>query len=144
MKLIPLITAILVTGFLYFLVFEREELLAFAQTGTPEAAKETDATPKATDEEDTSAIRVFAVKSQARMVDSAVILRGQTEAARSVEVRAQTSGQVISEPLRKGNYVNAGQLLCQIDFGTTPNIAPPSSLKRPATIGNRFMLISYG
>jgi multidrug efflux system membrane fusion protein len=118
MKLIPLITAILVTGFLYFLVFEREELLAFAQTGTPEAAKETDATPEATDEENTAAIRVFAVKSQARMVDSAVILRGQTEAARSVEVRARTSGQVISEPLRKGNYVNAGQLLCQIDFGT--------------------------
>ncbi len=118
MKLIPLITAILVTGFLYFLVFEREELMAFAQSTTSDTAQDGDADVAQDGDQDETAIRVFAVKSQARMIDSAVILRGQTEAARSVEVRAQTSGQVTSEPLRKGNYVTADQLLCQIDVGT--------------------------
>ncbi|WP_375266083.1 efflux RND transporter periplasmic adaptor subunit [Planktotalea sp.] len=118
MKLIPLITAILVTGFLYFLVFEREELMAFAQSTTSDTDQDGDASVAQDDDQDETAIRVFAVKSQARMIDSAVILRGQTEAARSVEVRAQTSGQVTSEPLRKGNYVTADQLLCQIDVGT--------------------------
>ena len=118
MKLIPLITAILVTGFLYFLVFEREELMAFAQSTTSDMAQDGDANVAQDGDQDETAIRVFAVKSQARMIDSAVILRGQTEAARSVEVRAQTSGQVTSEPLRKGNYVTADQLLCQIDVGT--------------------------
>lgn len=118
MKLIPLITAILVTGFLYFLVFEREELMAFAQSTVSDTAQDGDTSAAEDGDEDETAIRVFAVKSQARMIDSAVILRGQTEAARSVEVRAQTSGQVTSEPLRKGNYVTADQLLCQIDVGT--------------------------
>ena len=117
MKLIPLITAILVTGFLYFLVFEREELIAFAQTSGTEAA---DDAPETSEEAAGLAkiIRVFALKSEARQIDSAVIMRGETEAARSVEVRAQTSGQVVSEPLRKGSYVTADQMLCQIDVGT--------------------------
>ncbi len=48
MKLIPLITAILVTGFLYFLVFEREELIAFAQTSGTETA---DDAPETSEEE---------------------------------------------------------------------------------------------
>ncbi len=117
MKLIPLVTAILVTAFLYFLVFEREELLAFAQSTPTQDADET-TTQEAETQESADAIRVFAVKSQARQIDSAVIMRGQTEAARSVEVRAQTSGQVVSEPLRKGTYVTEDQLLCQIDVGT--------------------------
>ena len=109
MKLIPLITAILVTGFLYFLVFEREELIAFAQTSGTEAA---DDAPETSEEAAGLAkiIRVFALKSEARQIDSAVIMRGETEAARSVEVRAQTSGQVVSEPLRKGSYINYNHL----------------------------------
>lgn len=117
MKLIPLITALLVTAFLYFLVFERDELLAFAQTNTADTDV-AEQEPAETAAEPPKTIRVFAMKSIARQIDSAVILRGQTEAARSVEVRAQTSGQIVSDPLRKGNYVNAGQLLCEIDVGT--------------------------
>ena len=105
------------TGFLYFLVFEREELIAFAQTSGTEAA---DDAPETSEEAAGLAkiIRVFALKSEARQIDSAVIMRGETEAARSVEVRAQTSGRVVSEPLRKGSYVTAEQMLCQIDVGT--------------------------
>ena len=60
----------------------------------------------------------MAIDSVAREVDSAVVTRGRTEAARQVIVRAETSGQVISEPLRKGAFVEAGQMLCEIDPGT--------------------------
>jgi len=118
MKLIPLITAILVTGFLYFLVFEREQLLVFAQGDAPQTSETADGDAQTDDAEQANVIRVIAIKSEARQIDSAVILRGQTEATRSVQVRAQTSGQVVSEPLRKGTFVNADQLLCQIDVGT--------------------------
>jgi multidrug efflux system membrane fusion protein len=51
-------------------------------------------------------------------LDSAVILRGETQAAREVHVTAQTGGQVISDPLRKGTYVKQDQMLCQLDPGT--------------------------
>lgn len=114
MRLIPLITAIVVTAFLYALVFEREALLAFAQASETEQ----DAAEPEAKAEEASVIRVMAMKSAAREIDSAVILRGETEAARMVEVRAETSGQVISEPLRKGSFVKTGELLCQIDMGT--------------------------
>ena len=33
-----------------------------------------------------------------------------------------------------------GLVFFQMDFGTTPNIAPPSNLKFPASIGYNFIL----
>ncbi|MEX0368074.1 MAG: efflux RND transporter periplasmic adaptor subunit, partial [Ruegeria sp.] len=54
----------------------------------------------------------------AREIDSAVVLRGQTKAVRQVEVRAETTSTVISEPKRKGVFVEAGDLLCELDAGT--------------------------
>ncbi|MFP4274341.1 MAG: efflux RND transporter periplasmic adaptor subunit [Paracoccaceae bacterium] len=62
-------------------------------------------------------IAVVARRSAAREIDSAVILRGETQAARQVEMRAETSGQVISEPLRKGAFVQEGDTLCRLDPG---------------------------
>lgn len=125
MKLISIVTAILVTAFLYLMVFERSALLAFARGDAPaQSASEVEVPAEAPSETsmeeplENGVVRVIAVKSTARQIDSAVILRGQTEAMRSVEVRAQTSGQVISEPLRKGSYVTQDQLLCQLDPGT--------------------------
>jgi multidrug efflux system membrane fusion protein len=114
MRLLPLITAILVSGFLYIVVFERDTLVAFAQGGVTA----TDETAEADAENTKFAVGVVAVHSEATVIDSAVILRGETQAARQVDVRAETTGQVISEPLRKGSYVEAGQVLCQIDPGT--------------------------
>ncbi|MEN8892970.1 MAG: efflux RND transporter periplasmic adaptor subunit [Planktotalea arctica] len=125
MKLISIVTAILVTAFLYLMVFERSALLTFARGDAPaQSASEVEVPSEAPSETsleeplENGVVRVIAVKSIARQIDSAVILRGQTEAMRSVEVRAQTSGQVISEPLRKGSYVTQDQLLCQLDPGT--------------------------
>ncbi len=63
-------------------------------------------------------VKVVVERSTAQNVDSAVVLRGQTSAARQVEVRAETSAVVINEPLRKGARIEAGQDMCVLDPGT--------------------------
>ena len=113
MKLVPILIAILVSVALYFVVFERERLMEFAgRDAMADQPVSTAATAVA------DGVRVVAMQSTARTVESAVILRGRTEAARQVTVATETSGQVISEPLRKGNFVNAGDELCKLDPGT--------------------------
>ncbi|WP_137702061.1 efflux RND transporter periplasmic adaptor subunit [Marimonas lutisalis] len=119
MRLFPLLTAVLVTAFLYLLIIERDTLFAFArgeETATATTAVEPAA--PATPETATGTVGVVAIHSTAQVIDSAVILRGQTEAARQVDVRAETSGLVISDPLRKGAYVDQGDVLCRLDSGT--------------------------
>lgn len=112
MRVMPLLTAIVVAFVLYMVVLERDALLAFAQATTVE---DTGGDEDAAEER---LVRVMAVKTVAEQVQSAVVLRGHTQAARQVEVRAETSGQIISEPLRKGAFVEAGDLLCELDAGT--------------------------
>jgi multidrug efflux system membrane fusion protein len=107
----PLFTAIVVSIALYALVFERESLLAFAQV-EPSVEEIID------DAATLNPISVVAMTSHAVTVDSAVIMRGRTEAARQVTVASEISGLVISEPIRKGAFVDAGDLLCQLDPGT--------------------------
>ena len=111
MRLTPILTAIIVLLALYAFVFERDRLLALAQVSPQDdtAADVAEARP---------VVQVVALRSEPQLVDNAVILRGRTEAARQVEVRAETSGQVISEPLRKGAFVEAGQEMCRLDPGT--------------------------
>lgn len=120
MKLIPIITALLVLAGLYMVVFERDVLLGVAQPTAPqEAVMDTaDATAPESVVADATAVSVIAMHSVAQTIDSAVILRGRTEAARKVTVAAETSGLVISEPLRAGTSVNAGDVLCRLDPGT--------------------------
>ncbi|HGG65388.1 MAG TPA: efflux RND transporter periplasmic adaptor subunit [Rhodobacteraceae bacterium] len=120
MKPLHLLIAILVSGFLYLLVFERESLLNFAKgnAGVVREENEPQEPVKTPDTETAPLVSVVAIHSTARTVDSAVMLRGRTEAARQVTVMAETSGKVVSEPLRKGAYIEAGQTLCQLDPGT--------------------------
>lgn len=115
MRPIPVLTAILVTVFLYFLVIERDTLLSFAGSGTADAAEPVTPSPET---RTADGVGVIALHSTAMTIDSAVVLRGQTQASRQVTVEAETSGQVISEPLRKGSFVITGQVLCRIDPGT--------------------------
>ena len=123
MRPIPILTAILVMIGLYAIVFERDALLAFAR-GTAqgeETAAAGDAALTAPAQAGDSAGKVIGVvvlKSRAQNIDNAVLLRGQTRAARQVEVRAETSATVISEPLRKGAFVTKGDVLCELDPGT--------------------------
>ena len=120
MRLIPIITALLVSAALYLLVFERDrlfELAASGQTTEDEAAPV--AAPAAPQMPVTDgAVAVVAMHSTAQTIDSAVILRGRTEAARQVTVSSETSGLVVSEPLRKGATVAAGDVMCRLDPGT--------------------------
>ncbi|MBR9842911.1 MAG: efflux RND transporter periplasmic adaptor subunit, partial [Rhodobacteraceae bacterium] len=119
MRPIPILTAILVTLFLYYVVVERDTLLALAAAG-PDAQTEVSEAPETDvkDESSTKPLRVVALKSKAQTIASAVVLRGQTEADRQVDVRAETSAQVISEPLDRGSMVEAGEVLCRLDPGT--------------------------
>ncbi|QGX98770.1 efflux RND transporter periplasmic adaptor subunit [Roseovarius faecimaris] len=116
MRLFPILAAILVSALIYVFLFERDRLFPadaptgaeMAETGTVEAEAAPGQTP----------VGVVVLKSSARTVDSAVILRGQTEAIRHVDLRAETAGQVISEPLRKGTFVEQGDVMCRLDPGT--------------------------
>ncbi len=127
MRPISLITALLVSAALYMLVMERDTLRAFAigsseteavETAAATPAKEAVENPQAEGTAASGPMRVVALPSTAREVDSAVVLRGETQAARSVEVKAETSGRVVSAPLRAGTSVAEGDALCQIDRGT--------------------------
>ncbi len=128
MRLIPVITAILVSAFLFLIVVERDRLLAFAYGSEPEASSETSpdaaasegaaATADAATENAESVMQVVAIHSHAREIDSAVILRGETEADRQVDLSSETSGLTITEPLPRGTHVKMGQELCRLDTGT--------------------------
>lgn len=115
MKTTPLLLALLVAFSLYMIVFERDTLAAYAQSDEPEVVE---ASVEETAEEPARVVRVVVMNSMAETVDSAVILRGRTEAAREVAVASETSGQVVSEPLRKGALVEAGDIMCELDPGT--------------------------
>lgn len=120
MRLFSILTAIVVVTLLYFVVLERETLLRFAGVAPAEAATGEESAEEISDSADAGAdgVSVVALRSVAQSVDNAVQLRGRTEAARQVQLRAETSGQVINEPLRRGASVAAGDLLCRLDPGT--------------------------
>ena len=122
MRLFSILTAIVVVVALYFVVLERDALLEFAGAGSATAvAEETEAAAKtdtAPEDSVSTLVSVVALKSEARTVDGAVVLRGRTEAARQVELRAETSGQIVSDPARRGTLVAEGDLLCVLDPGT--------------------------
>ena len=120
MRLIPILTALVVVVASFLMVFKRDAVLEFARGEAPATAAEDTAAAvdEAAAEEVNPAVSVVALRSHATEIDSAVVLRGRTEASRQVELRAETSGQVVSEPRRKGAFVETGEVLCQLDPGT--------------------------
>jgi multidrug efflux system membrane fusion protein len=62
-------------------------------------------------------VPVLVLDSRAQETSATLTLRGRTQARREVEVAAETTGRVISEPLRHGAVVQAGQVLCRLDPG---------------------------
>ena len=119
MRLFPIVTAIVVVGVLFLLVFQRDALVSFS--GAEPDVVEEDVIEAVADRDQSptrAAVSVVAIRSAASTIDGAVILRGRTEAARQVDMRAETSGQVISTPLRAGATVDEGDLLCRLDPGT--------------------------
>ncbi|PQO23357.1 efflux RND transporter periplasmic adaptor subunit [Rhodobacteraceae bacterium WD3A24] len=144
MRLFSILTALVVVATLYLVVMEREALLDFAGGGVerlrteiglgapeqdqveadratepePETADADDGAPAAPAREGPRTVPVVAARIEADEIASSVRLRGRSEAARRAEVRAQTSGLVISEPHEQGDEVAEGQLLCELESGT--------------------------
>lgn len=121
MRVVSIVTALVVMAALYLFVFEREQIREFAGGAEPVAVPTEASAVNLSAADNGDAVELVSVvvqASKAKTIDSGILVRGRTEAARQVEVRAQTSGQVISDPLRKGTRVEQGQLLCQLDPGT--------------------------
>ena len=136
MRIASILTAIVVAAGLYAFVIERDAVLAIARSRLniePVAAESTGpgeerstevagaapARPNGIGEpESEQGVRVVAIRSVARPIESGVVLRGQTEALRFVDIRSQASGLVVSQPLRKGAFVVEGQVLCVLDPGS--------------------------
>ncbi|ABG31398.1 efflux RND transporter periplasmic adaptor subunit [Roseobacter denitrificans] len=119
MRIFSIVAAIAVAAALYFAIVDRGALLALlgqdapAQTGddSPEAAAQ-DTVPSS------DLVKVVVQRSVAQAIETAVSLRGETRAARVVDVKSETSAIVISDPLRKGENVEKGQILCRLDEST--------------------------
>ncbi|MGC1496498.1 MAG: efflux RND transporter periplasmic adaptor subunit [Sulfitobacter sp.] len=122
MRVFSILAAIALTVLLAMTILARPQLVALFGGGSEAAAAQSD-TPETSDDAakqpDTSElVKVVVLRSIAEQVDSGVVLRGQTAAARQVDVRAETSAVVISEPLRKGANITAGEEMCVLDPGT--------------------------
>lgn len=118
MRFVSILIAILVAAVLYLFIFEREPQPDIEGDTSTATEEQTYAPPAEKTRTEDHAISVVARHSVAAPLTGAVVLRGETEAAREVDVTAETTGRVINEPLRKGTEVTAGQILCQIDPGT--------------------------
>jgi multidrug efflux system membrane fusion protein len=117
MRPIPFLTALLVLATLYLMVMERPWLMALAGAG-PATAEGATPDAEAAPEVPTASLRVVVQRVSEREIEQAVVLRGRTEAARRVEVRAETQGLVASDPRPRGTAVAEGDLLCELDAGT--------------------------
>ncbi len=120
MRIFSILAAIAVTVLLAMSILARPQLMALfggPADPAPAAVEEAPAQAVETAQPD-RLVKVSVRKITGQEVDSAVILRGETEAAREVDVRSETSAIVTSEPLRKGAEITAGQALCVLDPGT--------------------------
>ena len=144
MRIISILTTLFVLSGLYFLIFERAAVRAVSRGAplstlfaglddTEDIATQQTEAKIANESPKTNlasqVIKVFALKSVEQEIESVVILRGQTEASREVQVRAETSGQVISEPLRKGTLVKKNQILCRLDRGVRDSLLADANAK---------------
>lgn len=66
------------------------------------------------DEDTTKLTRVRVKTIEAVLHEVELTVRGRTEALRSVQVRAETSGRVIGLPAEKGSMVKKGDVLCEL------------------------------
>ncbi|MDF1727113.1 MAG: efflux RND transporter periplasmic adaptor subunit [Sulfitobacter sp.] len=125
MRFFSILAALAVAVVLALSVLARPQLMALLGRDAPPAPEQTeeslaedDAATAATEETGETLIKVLVQPMTSQQVDSAVVMRGETEATRQVDVKAETSAVVASEPLRKGARVEVGDELCVLDTGT--------------------------
>lgn len=117
MRYFSLIAAFAVAAALYFAFVDRETARALIGATESEASTQNQPETALPEPLPSNRVRVLAKTFEAQTIDTAVTLRGQTRAAREVDVKSETSAIVISEPLRKGQYVSEGTDLCRLDTG---------------------------
>lgn len=123
MRILSIITALLVTGLLYLFVVERDLLRGLIGfTSTEEESTQIEVPNENQDQTllanlEPKPVHVVATTFQQETVGTSVKLTGTTQAARYVDVRSETTGLVTSEPFRKGENVNKGDILCELDPG---------------------------
>ena len=120
MRFFPILAAIVASAAIYAFVFERDRLMSAltpTETAGPAVPAPAAGAGSQPETESKKPVGVVVMKSEAQMIDTAVILRGRTEADRQADLRAETTGQVVSAPLRKGRHVETGDVLCKLDPG---------------------------
>jgi multidrug efflux system membrane fusion protein len=118
MRIFPIIAALAVAAVLYFAIVDRDAGLALIGANVEDGAEVESATSGPAPDTPTSGlVKVVVQTSAAQAIDTAVALRGETRAARVVDVKSETSAIVVSEPLRKGQRVVEGETLCRLDQG---------------------------
>ncbi|MGF1501589.1 MAG: efflux RND transporter periplasmic adaptor subunit [Paracoccaceae bacterium] len=65
-------------------------------------------------------VPVAVLESRAAETRAVLTARGRTAADRRVDVEAETTGRMISPPIRRGARVTSGQVLCRLDPGSRP------------------------
>ena len=122
MRIFSILAALAVTLLLAMSILARPQLVALLggdETRTEqETTEQVSETPSFVEQDPDTLVKVQVRKLTGQQVDSAVILRGETEAARQVDVKSETSAVIVSDPLRKGAQVEEGDALCVLDPGT--------------------------
>ncbi|MEM9370939.1 MAG: efflux RND transporter periplasmic adaptor subunit [Pseudomonadota bacterium] len=127
MRLGPLLlTAIIVAGLGYWFILRspaQQEAFTAAISGGDRAAttvaiSAAEETSDESDAEDLRPVQVMVLPSAEGETVGKLIVRGRTEANRNVHAPAETTGVVISTPLRRGTEVAAGEVLCELSPGT--------------------------
>ena len=123
MRISSIIIAIIVCAGIAGFIF-RNDLNASLNKPNNVTAKIVTTTPEINDEntKNLKAVSVLVQRSQEQEVTNGILLRGQTAAFKSVQVKAETSGSVISQPIRKGTFVKNGELLCELEVGTKSDV----------------------
>lgn len=122
MRITSIVLVLLIAGSLYYWFVGRhgDAPPTLAAVEKAEGAKNggDKRTPEAPAESrDQAPVPVVAITSTARQTTARLVLRGRTLASRNVKVAAETTGRVISEPLRRGTAVRKGDVLCRLDPG---------------------------
>jgi len=74
-----------------------------------------------------------------------VVMRGRTEAARSVVIRSETAGVVTAAPAAEGAFVKQGQVLCRLSVDARQASLDQARADREAGIRNRdFQVVGAG
>jgi len=116
MRIVSTLMAVLIAVGLWYWFVGRHDGGGGGVTAAVEQAESAEGAVEARQARD-APVPVIVMQSKARETTARLVLRGRTTANRNVNVAAQTTGRVISEPLRRGSNVTKDQVLCKLEPG---------------------------